>query len=51
MTHYDWAVVAEWLRRLTRNQIPSESASSNPADCENINFWKCSFYVYHDSFV
>ena len=28
------AVVAEWLRRLTRNQIPSGSAGSNPADCE-----------------
>ena len=28
------AVVAEWLRRLTRNQFPSGSAGSNPADCE-----------------
>ncbi len=28
------AVVAERLRRLTRNQIPSGSAGSNPADCE-----------------
>ena len=27
------AVVAEWLRRLTRNQIPSGSVGSNPADC------------------
>ena len=27
------AVVAEWLRRLTRNQIPSGSAGSSPADC------------------
>ena len=26
------AVVAEWLRRLTRNQIPSGSAGSSPAD-------------------
>ncbi len=26
------AVVAEWLRHLTRNQIPSGSAGSNPAD-------------------
>ena len=25
--------MAEWLRRLTRNQIPSGSAGSNPADC------------------
>ena len=30
------AVVAEWLRRLTRNQIPSGSVGSNPTDCENI---------------
>ena len=30
------AVVAEWLRRLTRNQIPSGSAGSNPADCDTI---------------
>ena len=29
-----WAVVAEWLRRLTRNQIPSGSVGSNPTDCE-----------------
>ena len=27
------AVVAERLRRLTRNQFPSGSAGSNPADC------------------
>ena len=26
------AVVAEWLRRLTINQIPSGSAGSSPAD-------------------
>ena len=31
------AVVAEWLRRLTRNQIPSGSAGSSPADCERRN--------------
>ncbi len=35
------AVVAEWLRRLTRitissNQIPSGSVGSNPTDCESI---------------
>ena len=30
------AVVAEWLRRLTRNQFPSGSAGSNPADCDII---------------
>ena len=28
------AVVAEWLRRLTRNQLGSARAGSNPADCE-----------------
>ena len=26
------AVVAEWLRRLTRNQIPSGSVGSNPTN-------------------
>ena len=30
------AVVAEWLRRLTRNQIPSGSVGSNPTDCGNV---------------
>ena len=44
------AVVAEWLRRLTRNQIPSGSVGSNPTDCEmqyffskkaNIPFCSC----------
>ena len=28
------AVVAEWLRLLTRNQFPSGSIGSNPTDCE-----------------
>ena len=28
------AVVAEWLRRLTRNQIPFGSVGSNPTSCE-----------------
>ena len=32
---YSEAVVAEWLRRLTRNQIPSGSVGSSPTDCEN----------------
>ena len=27
------AAVAEWLRRLTRNQIPSGSVGSNPTNC------------------
>ena len=30
------AVVAEWLRRLTRNQIPFGSVGSNPTSCEFI---------------
>ena len=29
------AVMAEWLRRLTRNQMGSSRVGSNPADCEN----------------
>ena len=33
------AVVAEWLRRLTRNQIPSGSVGSNPTDCESLIFF------------
>ena len=33
------AVVAEWLRRLTRNQFPSGSVGSNPTDCASfLNF-------------
>ena len=30
--------MAEWLRRLTRNQIPSGSVGSNPTDCETFLF-------------
>ncbi len=29
------AVVAEWLRRLTRNQFLSEGVGSNPTNCGN----------------
>ena len=52
------AVLAEWLRRLTRNQIPSGSAGSNPADCENFYFriyqkndalYNCSL-TFHQSY-
>ena len=32
------AVVAEWLRRLTRNQIPSGSVGSSPTDREMMLF-------------
>ena len=39
------AVVAEWLRRLTRNQIPSGSVGSNPTDCDRVNsFFISSFF-------
>ena len=49
------AVVAEWLRRLTRNQFPSGSAGSNPADCEIVfpfpHLWhsNCNkdFVIFH----
>ena len=37
------AVVAEWLRRLTRNQIPSGSVGSNPTDCEFLPLFQ-AFY-------
>ena len=30
------AVVAEWLRRLTRNQIPYGSVGSNPTGCGKV---------------
>ena len=33
------AVVAEWLRRLTRNQFPSGSTGSNPVNCVRDCFW------------
>ena len=32
--HQGTAVVAEWLRRLTRNQFPSGSVGSNPTGCD-----------------
>ena len=32
------AVVAEWLRRLTRNQFPSGSAGSNPTAAKKLFF-------------
>ena len=47
--------MAEWLRRLTRNQFPSGSAGSNPADCEIVfpfpHLWhsNCNkdFVIFH----
>ena len=32
------AVVAEWLRRLTRNEFPFGSVGSNPTNCENFGW-------------
>ena len=37
------AVVAEWLRRLTRNQIPSGSVGSSPTDCVAFFFFLILF--------
>ena len=46
--------MAEWLRRLTRNQIPSGSVGSNPTDCERdfllkyrIDLTCCLFILTH----
>ena len=41
---YSEAVVAEWLRRLTRNQIPSGSVGSNPTDCADLKLF-FSFFL------
>ena len=30
------AVLSEWLRRLTRNQLGSARVGSNPADCDDL---------------
>ena len=42
------AVVAEWLRRLTRNQIPSGSVGSSPTDCENFFSALANPYLIQD---
>ena len=36
-------VVAEWLRRWTRNPLGSPRASSNPADYEELLHWFLAF--------
>ena len=49
-----YVVVAEWLRRWTRNPLGSPRAGSNPADyvsgqfvqSEQTNFWKKNMIVY-----
>ena len=38
-------VVAEWLRRLTRNQLGSARAGSNPADDAFLVFIGQEFYA------
>ena len=44
------AVMAEWLRRLTRNQIPYGIAGSNPAGC--VLFCNMDFLVsYYEQAV
>ena len=41
------AVVAEWLRRLTRNQIPSGSVGSNPTDCATYFFSLSDYFNFN----
>ena len=43
--------MAEWLRRLTRNQFPSGSAGSNPADCDTIFLTHSGFSIVGTDFV
>ena len=40
------AVVAEWLRRLTRNEFPSGSVGSNPTNCDIKIFVRESFWIF-----
>ena len=56
MEHWVWnltfddqarATVAEWLRRLTRNQIPSGCAGSNPAGCVHFLGINRFFFLIH----
>ena len=49
--YFDYAVVAEWLRRLTRNQIPSGSVGSNPTSCECKSFFIERLIFYPVSLV
>ena len=37
--------MAEWLRRLTRNQMGSSRAGSNPAGCEILKLRKKSYIL------
>jgi hypothetical protein len=40
------ALVAEWLRRLTRNQTPSGSVGSSPTECGKTLFF-CLFSQFY----
>ena len=40
------ADVAEWLRRLTRNQFPSGSVGSNPTICAAFGFPSTELHFY-----
>ena len=42
------AVMAEWLRRLTRNQMGSSRAGSNPADCDFVHIFELSVNASYD---
>jgi hypothetical protein len=44
------ADVAEWLRRLTRNQFPSGSVGSNPTICVDLVF-QVQQYQYVCNFI
>ena len=37
--------MAEWLRRLTRNQMGSSRVGSNPADCDKFWISECHFKI------
>ena len=43
--------MAEWLRRLTRNQFPSGSVGSNPTDCESRYLSHAKRALYHLSYA
>ena len=46
LTYFISAVMAEWLRRLTRNQMGSSRAGSNPADCDFVHIFLVSVNAF-----
>ena len=50
MQNFQSAVVAEWLRRLTRNQMGYARAGSNPAACGNFFWIKFEIEVYSKNY-